>query len=426
MPPRTCALLSIGDELLLGFTADTNAHFLCRELSVLGWDVVAVHTLPDSCKAIARAVRDAAGTAAIVVMTGGLGPTADDLTREALAEASAVPLEERPELRRQIEERFRQIGRSMSASNRVQARIPRGAAGLPNSCGTAPGIRARVGEATVYALPGVPVEMREMFRRSVLPDLPPAAAADAIVMRRLHLTGTGESIIGERLHGLMGERRNPSLGITVKDSIITVQIRARGGNQAEAAALAGEVEAEVTARCEEYVFGKDEDTLPGVLVKTLAARGETLAVAESCTGGMIASMIVDIPGASDVLREGVVAYANAAKTRLLGVAEELLREHGAVSGEVAAAMAGGVRANSGATYGLATTGIAGPSGGTKDKPVGTVWLALSRSAGIVYYHRVFSGGRLGVRTRAAYAALDLLRRELTGLALPREICVGRG
>jgi len=412
--PRA-AILSIGDELLLGLTVDTNAAWLCRQAGELGWTVTGIRTVGDVTADIVAALQAAVRGAELVLVTGGLGPTEDDRTREALARALGVPLEEREELVRQIEERFRQIQRPMRPVNRVQAQVPRGAQGIRKTCGTAPGIAAELGQARVFVMPGVPREMRVMFTDAIRPEIQLPATARVRRMREIHLFGIGESNVGEAIRDWMRESRNPTVGTTVHEGTITVRALAEGATAAEADALLAAVEADVRARLGEHVFGCDETTLAGAVVARLTARQETLALAESCTGGMIAAAVVDVPGASAVLREGVVAYANDAKTRRLDVPAAVLAAHGAVSPEVACAMARGARATSGATYALATTGIAGPTGGTKEKPVGTVCLALATPSRVCYTTRRFAGDRYDNRVRATHVALDLLRRELAGL-----------
>ena len=397
---------------------DTNSAFLSRELTARGWEVVGIRTVGDGCADIAAAFTAAAAQAQAVIATGGLGPTADDRTREALAMAMGEPLTEREDLLQQIEARFRLIKRPMRPNNRVQAMIPRSAEGIPNLYGTAPGIRCRLGDADVYALPGVPHEMREMFYRHVVPFLPPAAGG--ICMRHIHIFGIGESQVGEAIREWMQENGNPMVGTAVSDGVVTVRALARGRDGQEAALRCAEFEQRLRTLFQPHIFGADEETLAGAVVRLLAQQGRTLAIAESCTGGLLAGMVVDVPGASGVLREGIVAYANEAKEILLGVPGSLLAAHGAVSRQTAAAMAAGMRKRSGADYALAVTGIAGPEGGTEEKPVGTVWLALAAADGIFCVHHCFAADRRGNRVRACHAALDMLRRKAMMLPFPWE------
>ncbi len=411
--PNRVAIISIGDELRFGLTVDTNAAFICRELTTRGWDVIGVQTVGDVCADIAAAFAAAAASAEIVIATGGLGPTADDRTREALSLALSEPLVEREDLLQQIAARFRLINRPMRPSNRVQAMIPRSAEGIPNSCGTAPGIRCRLAGAAVYVLPGVPHEMREMFSCHVLPSLPPLVPG--VCLRQIHLFGIGESQVGEAIREWMKEKSNPLVGTAVCDGIVTVRALARGRETSEANVLCAEFEHHLRALFPQHIFGVDDETLAGAVVRLLAQQGRTLAIAESCTGGLLAGLVVDVPGASCILREGIVAYANESKERLLGVPSTILAAHGAVSRQTAAAMARGIRARSCADYALAITGIAGPAGGTPDKPVGTVWLALAAADGIFCSCQCFAADRRGNRARACLAALDMLRRKAAAL-----------
>jgi nicotinamide-nucleotide amidase len=266
LPTHRCSILSIGNELLLGLTVDTNAAWLCREVSNLGWTVERVRTEGDYTEAIVQALAELAGTASLVLVSGGLGPTEDDRTREALARACGQPLEERADLLQQIEARFRQINRPMRPVNRVQAQVPRGAEGIANTCGTAPGIACRIGNAAVYATPGVPHEMKEMFRLSILPRIRLAETAGAQAMRRLHLFGIGESNVGEAIREWMRERANPEVGTAVGDAVITVRALAHGETEAEARRLCDEFDQRLTALFGAHIFGRDEETLPEVVV----------------------------------------------------------------------------------------------------------------------------------------------------------------
>lgn len=421
MKQPTVHLLSCGDELLFGHTVDTNSAWLAEQCTLLGWRIVGHRTVGDVTPDIVAALLEAAGKADFVVMTGGLGPTQDDRTRQALAHAMGVELYEDPEAVEEIRERFKAFNRPMADANRVQALFPAGAARIVNPNGTAPGIRAELLGAKVFCMPGVPREMREMFKNAIMPLMRGAPGAECEVMRRLHLCGRGESEIGAAIRHLMGERSNPEVGTAVTESLITVRLYAKGETLAEAQKTAIDAESEIREALGADIYGADGETLAGAVVGLLREKGARLAVAESCTGGMLSSLLVDVPGASDVFVEGVVAYHNDAKIGRLGVPRELLEKYGAVSRETAAAMAEsflrrGAR-GAGPAYALATTGVAGPDGGTPEKPVGTVWIACARldenGEGLtrVMLYNVLADRR-GVRTRASHAALDLLRRTL--------------
>ena len=429
MRQPTVYLLSCGDELLFGHTVDTNSAWLAEQCTLLGWRIIGHRTVGDVTPDIIGAFLEASAKADLVIVTGGLGPTQDDRTRSALAHTLGVELEEDPEAIKEIEARFKSFNRPMAPINRVQALIPRGAERIVNPNGTAPGIHARLGAAEVYCMPGVPREMREMFKQTIRPVMEGAPGATSEVMRRLHLCGRGESDIGAAIRHLMGERSNPEVGTTVAESIITVRMYAKGETMREAERLADETETKIRAELGEDVFGVDGGTLAECVVGLLKERNAHLMVAESCTGGMLSSMLIDVPGVSDVFVEGIVSYANSAKIRRLGVPEDILDTHGAVSMETAMAMAETpLRTGDYGTpvYSLATTGVAGPDGGTPEKPVGTVWIACSRldpdGSGITRAMRYNTlTDRHGIRQRASNAALDLLRRTILGYSVQQQL-----
>ena len=422
MRQPTVYLLSCGDELLFGHTVDTNSAWLAEQGSLLGWRIVGHRTVGDVTPDIIAAFLDAAGKADFVILTGGLGPTQDDRTRQALAHAMGVGLCEDPDALREIQEMFKRFNRPMADANRVQALIPEGAERIVNPNGTAPGIQATLYGARVFCMPGVPREMREMFKQTIRPLMEGAEGAECEVMRRLHLCGRGESDIGTAIRHLMGERSNPEVGTAVAECIITVRMYAKGDTMDEARQIADKAEADIRSVLGNDVYGVDGQTLAASVIELLKEQNAKIVVAESCTGGMLSSLLVDVPGVSDVFLEGIVSYSNEAKTDRLGVDPEIIAKHGAVSRETAAAMAenplrSGKR--KGPIYSLATTGVAGPDGGTPEKPVGTVWLACSRldanGDGItrtMLYNTVTS--RHGVRLRAANTVLDLLRRTIKG------------
>jgi len=407
-------IISIGTELTLGQSVDTNAAWLAEQLAAQGVRCERHVTVPDDLASIRDTLRQAADACDLIIATGGLGPTVDDLTREALAEAAGVPLETDAGSLEQIRAYFARRGREMPERNKVQARIPQGAQAIENTCGTAPGICMELNGTPCYALPGVPFEMREMFTRDVLPHLRAAAAGRVLRCRRLQCFGLGESDIGERLRDLMMPGRNPTVGTTAELGVIGVRINASGESAEVAEALLDETETEVRARLGMVVFGRETDTLASVVGAELAARGETLSTAESCTGGLIAKMLTDVPGSSVYFVGGAVAYANELKQRLLGVPAKVLASAGAVSEPVARAMVEGARRAFSTTYALAVTGIAGPAGGTADKPVGLVFFGLAAPTGVTVRESRFGSDapRTVIRERAARTALNLLRLRL--------------
>ncbi|MBN2713687.1 MAG: CinA family nicotinamide mononucleotide deamidase-related protein, partial [Planctomycetes bacterium] len=342
----------------------------------------------------------------------------DDRTRFAIARALGSDLKEREEFVRQIEERFRAFGKVMGPANRVQARIPIGAEGIRNPGGTAPGITCTLHGAKLFAVPGVPREMKEMFAANIKPDAVEHAGGSIMKMRRIHLFGIGESTVGSLIEEFMKEGANPEVGTTVNHGTITVRLLASGKDQAETDRLINETESEIVKRLGHHVFGYDNDSLANSVISLLKEKKQKVSLAESCTGGMIAEMIVGISGASDVLSEGIVCYSNEAKIKRLGVGRNIIEEHGAVSEEVVRAMAEGERNASGSDFSVAVTGVAGPTGGSEEKPVGTAWIAVSGPYGTVAHKNKFLSDRQGNRMRAANMALAMLRAAVAGHPMP--------
>lgn len=413
-------ILSIGDELVLGQTVDTNSAWLSVQLARLGIGTRYHQTVADDQGAIAEAITAALGRVPLLIVSGGLGPTEDDLTRQALADALSVPLVLHAPSVDRIVGFFRRRGRPMPQRNRVQAMHPQGTAIIANQCGTAPGIQARVDGTCLYVVPGVPSEMRAMFETSIFPEIRGSEASRQVILTtKINTFGLGESDVAERLGELMARDRNPTVGTTVAGSVVSVRVRCEGTQAAAAADLESTVDA--VARClGPCIYGRDETTLQQAVVDLMARRSLTIATAESCTGGLVGEMLTDVPGASAVYAGGWVTYTDAMKSSQLGVAETLLSLHGAVSQPVARRMAATAREQSGADLALALTGIAGPGGGTPDKPVGTVWIALAwrndGAAGSGTDAAVFSlgGDRDQVRQRAARCALQMLRLHVLG------------
>ena len=402
-------IIAIGDELIGGASVDTNSEYLSARLAERGIVAVRHVTVGDDADRITQAITAAAAEAELVIITGGLGPTLDDLTRRALADAMGVELIEDARSANRIKAFFDRIGRAMKPSNLTQAMIPAGTEAMDNNCGTAPGIAARLGRADVFALPGPPNEMTEMFERQVVPRL---GVAGALARRILHAFGTGESDIGERIADLMARDANPKVGTTAKGGIISIRIVATGQTPADTDAAAENTANEIRHRLGELIFGQDEQTLASVVGDALKDCGMTLATAESCTGGMIGQMMTETPGASGYFLGGIVAYANSAKTAMLNVPAEVIESHGAVSEQVADAMARGAREKFGADFALSVTGIAGPDGGSDDKPVGLVYIALSGPSSTKVHRHIFSGARDIIRRRAALTTINHLRLAL--------------
>ncbi|MFQ5501248.1 MAG: competence/damage-inducible protein A [Phycisphaerae bacterium] len=420
-------IISIGDELVSGQTVDTNAAWLSRRLAEQGIPCDRHITVGDDRAAICEAIVAASEQAKIVLITGGLGPTPDDLTREALADAMGEPLRlHTPSLNR-IEAWFKERRRRMHPDNQRQAMFPESAQPIDNAHGTAPGIIARLNpdpnirgasasrrSSDVYCLPGVPHEMRMMFQHCVLPRLAGSSQRGVIAHRVLHTMGRSEAAVGEALADLMQRGRNPTIGTSVDELIISVRIQAQAATPDEAGHLLDADAREIVKRLGETVFGAGDDTLADAVARLLIERGETLSTAESCTGGLIAKRLTDVPGSSNYMVQGFVTYANESKRDLLGVPEAMIANHGAVSREVAEAMATGCRRRSGTDYALATTGIAGPTGGTPKKPIGFVFITLAQ-AGETIVKALRLGGSLSrhqIRDRTAKIALNMLRCQL--------------
>lgn len=413
-------ILSVGDELVLGQTVDTNSAWLSAQLAEVGIGVAAHLTVPDDQPAIERAIREASAGSELLLISGGIGPTEDDLTRQALAAVMDVPLEPNPQWLAELETFFAARKRPMPMSNRIQAMIPRGARMIFNTAGTAAGIYAQLTRCAVYVMPGVPREMKTMFQRDVLPRLRSASGGAVILSRTLHTFGLGESTIGERLGELMYRGRNPSVGTTVSGGVVSLRVNARFSSRHEAQSeLDRTVDACRTA-LGPLIYGQDQQTLAEVIGTMLksAPGAPTLATAESCTGGLLGKMLTDIPGSSAYYAFGWVTYANRAKEEQLGVPSEMLVQHGAVSEPVVIAMANGARTQSGSTYALAISGIAGPDGGTTAKPVGTVCIALAHPGGCFARTFLFPGDREMIRDRSAKMSLTLLRYHLIGDPVP--------
>jgi nicotinamide-nucleotide amidase len=406
-------IISIGSELTSGQNLDTNSQWLSRRLAEIG---IAVHyhtTVADDLAANVEVFRTAARRAGLVLATGGLGPTQDDLTREALAKAAAVELVlDEPSLAH-IREMFAKRGRTMPERNSVQAMIPAGGEPIPNDRGTAPGVWMRIGDAWVAAMPGVPSEMFAMFEMQVKPRLLALGLGGGVlVQRKINCFGVGESAVEEKLLDLTRRGHVPEVGITVSDAVISLRILARAATAAEAHAQIEPVERTIRERLGELVFGVEGEDLEDAVARLLSEKHQTLATAESVTAGQVASRLARVPGISDWLRGGIVAYQNEAKTNLLGVPADFIREHGAVSAQVAEAMAVGARTRLGTDLAVSTTGLAGPGGATPDKPIGLVYVGLAHAGGVRSISFNWSGTRTEVQGRAARLALNLVRLHL--------------
>jgi len=412
----TAAVLSIGTELTRGELINSNAAWLSAQLTTLGIDVRRHLTVADERQTIADALDLLARDVKVVIATGGLGPTTDDLTAAAAASALGVDLERDPAVLEHLKQRYAARGRQMLPANEKQADFPRGATVLPNPVGSAPGFSVALNGSRLFFLPGVPAEMKAIFRESVRPAVGELGSRDSSQLH-VRVFGLPESEVQTRLEDVEREHAGVTLGYRAHFPEIEVKVHARAESGAAAETLARAVQKLVCERLGEAVYGDRDDTFAAVVGQALRAKKLSLAVAESCTGGMIGSMLTDVPGSSDYLLLDAVTYANSAKTQVLGVATDVLRAYGAVSAETAAAMAEGARRVSGSDVAVATTGIAGPGGGTDEKPVGTVWIGFASADGTLAMRHQLSGDRDQVRTRSAYVALECVRRHALGRAV---------
>lgn len=411
-------VLTIGDELLLGEIVDTNRPYIAQRLLPLGVGVVGAETVGDDVDAIVAAFRRGMAAADIVFATGGLGPTDDDLTNEALAKTLGVPLVFHPEVLEKMAQRVKRPVESLPASNRRQALLPEGAVILENDWGTAPGVyvnlaaRDGASEKHIFLMPGVPREMKGLLVERILPLLRTRFnSGRAIVVHSVHAYGIAESIVGERCKPLMQAGMNPDVGTRVKAGVVTVRLVASGADEAEAQRNLKPALEQVRVALAEGYFGENELTLEGAAVQALIERKKTIALAESCTGGLVAAALTEIAGSSAAVLEGSVVYSNEAKMRTCGVRAETLAVHGAVSAETVSELAEGIRKRAGASIGVGVTGIAGPGGGSEAKPVGLVYFGIATDAGVKTVKKHFNGfDRAGVRERATMFALDLIRR----------------
>ncbi len=414
-------LINTGSELLLGRVLNTHQHWLCRQLADRGYIVSRQVAVPDAGPDIQQAVREALGRSDLVLMTGGLGPTSDDITRDLIAQLLGKPLHEDPEIVGHIRRFFESRQRQMPESTRVQAMVPEGAVVLPNPNGTAPGLSLEINpnpfregnsRSWLVLLPGPPRELRPMFLDSVVPMLPRMfPLPDVFVCRTLRSIGIGESVVQERIAPLLKALVASGLevGYCARPGRVDVRLAT---NVAGAAQLVQAAEAIVRQALDKHIYGADDAEQEQGIVELLTRREETLAIAESCTGGHLSNLITNVPGASAVLLAGLVTYSNAAKMEFLGVKETTLNAHGAVSEPVAREMAEGARSRTGANYALSATGIAGPGGATADKPVGTVFIGLAGPFQTTVVRQLNAFDRETFKQVTTQQALDLLRRAI--------------
>lgn len=412
-------VVTIGDELLLGFTIDTNAAHLARALASIGMHIERRTTVGDEAPQIAHAVQDALDRTGAVITTGGLGPTSDDLTKQSIAALFGRELRVDEMHLKWMEERWRiRFGRDLPLANRQQALIPDGAVKLQNNHGSAPGIWLEDSAGRwVAMLPGVPREMRGMLADTLLPRLASRVTAGKVVRSlTLRTTGVAESLLADRIDSMDGGPIAGDVSLAYLPSIAGVDLRltVRGLPSDRADETLAAAATRLRQRLGRWIYDQGDADLASVVLELCRARGATIGVAESCTGGLLGSRLTAISGSSDVVRGGVIAYHNDVKRDVLGVDDSVLREHGAVSEPVVVQMARGARSVAAASIGLAITGVAGPTGGTPEKPVGTVWIAVDIDGDVQTQLLKLWGDREEIRQRSAQWTMDFLRRRLEG------------
>jgi len=406
-------IISIGSELTSGQNLDTNSQWLSRRLAEIGIAVGWHTTVADDLEANVAAFRVAADRAGLVLTSGGLGPTQDDLTREALARTAGVELVFSEAMFAEIKAMFARRVRIFPERNRVQAYFPAGAEPIPNANGTAPGIWMLLGACHVAAMPGVPPEMHAMYETQVKPRLLALGLGGGVLVhRKINCFGAGESAVEEKLLDLTRRDHVPEVGITVSDATISLRILASAPDPAAAQSLIAPVERTIRERLGDLVYGVEDEELQDVVLRLLDQRRLTLATAEGVTAGLVAERLCRLPGASRWFRGGVVAYDNRLMVALLGVPQSLLDEHGAVSAPAAEAMAVGCRIRLGTDLAVSTVGLAGPGGATPEKPIGLVHVGLAWEGGVVSRHWNWGGARTEVQSRTAKLALNQVRLHL--------------
>ena len=412
-------IISIGDELLIGQTINTNASFIGEKLSENNINVVKVATIGDDEKAILDEFKTAYETGDIVLVSGGLGPTHDDITRTCVVKFFKTELIENEEVLEDIEILFKKRNWKVSDLNKAQALVPKVSTPIRNPRGTAPGMWIDKDDKFFCVMPGVPYEMKGMMEDFVIPTLAESMKDSGIVIKRriLQTTGIPESTLAERLGDIEELLQGSKLAFLPSIGGVKLRITSEAKTDEEANSRLTEIEQKIRAKAGRFIFGKDEDTLETVVAKLLTERDLKIATAESCTGGLIADTLTNISGSSSYFERGIVSYSNASKVELLRVDEDALAKHGAVSLEVAMQMAAGVKAISGSDIGIAVTGIMGPTGATTDKPVGLVYIGFCDDNVCTVKKFIFGNDRLLNKQRTLYAALDMVRKQLLGISL---------
>lgn len=409
-----CEIVAVGTELLLGNIVNTNAQYLSQKLADLGIDVYYQLTVGDNLERLSETIKTSLERSELVVTSGGLGPTVDDITKEGVAKALGLKLLPHEESIRKIEGMFKAMNWPMTENNIRQGYIPEGASVLENDNGTAPGVLIEKDGKTVIMLPGPPRELYPMFESKVLPYLRNKANY-TIKSKMLRVIGVGESDAEDMLKEIFEAQSNPTIAPYAKDGEVHLRITAKTESIEEADKLIDEMEQRVRAILGDNIYGHDDETLEEVVLKLLQKRKMTLSVAESCTGGLIASRLTNVPGASASFMYGITSYSNESKIKLLGVKEETIRDYGAVSSQTAEEMAAGIKSRLNTDIGISITGIAGPDGGSKDKPVGLCYIGMAIGSTVKSHKFMFNGNRSRIKLNSSNKALDLLRRELIAI-----------
>ena len=408
----TAEIIAIGSELLTPERTDTNSLWLTEKLNGIGIEVMLKTVVGDDDARLEESIRDALRRSRVIVTTGGLGPTEDDITRKVAARAMGRRLLLDEKVLEIIREKFARWGRKMPEINSRQAMLIEGAEVLDNPHGSAPGMYLEHEGRAVVLLPGPPREMQPMFERLVLPKLAAKAGGVRVARRVLRVAGLGESAVDERIAPVYTQYKNPQTTILFNKSEIEIHLTAQGKTEQEAELLLDGLAGQIEEKLGDAIFAFRGERMEEVVGLRLAVTGFTVATAESCTGGLVAQRLTEVAGSSSYFKEGVVTYSNEAKVRLLGVPSDMIAEHGAVSWQVAEAMAEGVRMRAETDFGLSITGVAGPGGGSDEKPVGLVYVGLSDDAHTEHRKILLPGDRHLIRWRSSQAALDLLRRRL--------------
>lgn len=405
-------IIAIGSELLTPRFKDTNSLYLTEQLNAIGIPVVMKTIVGDDETYLESAVRNSLARSPVLITIGGLGPTEDDVTRKVIARVLQRQLVLNDEILARLQKRFKARGVEMPANNARQALVLTGSDILQNNNGTAPGLWVKAEKNQVILLPGPPSELKPMFEESCMPRLHEMAGGVAMARCVFRTAGLPESTLDARIAPIYTKYKNPETTVLAKPGQVEIRLTARGKNREDAERLLKELGDKIDAELEDFIFARNEQSLEEVVGMFLMLKNATIATAESCTGGLVAERLTNVPGSSRYFRSGVICYSNESKMELAGIPPLLLEMQGAVSAEVARGLAEGIRARAGTTIGVGITGIAGPDGGSAEKPVGTVHIGVAAPAGTVNRQLLFPGDRERVRWQASQAALDMVRREL--------------